>query len=651
MKVKFLTVIWGTRYIDEFAALSLPSYLAPGNLPYVASQTELEILILTSEEGKAHFAGLPIMERVRALCSVRFILIDDLITSGIYGVTLTLAYARGIMDSGSEQTSTYFVFMNSDFVLADGSLRATIAKLREGYPCLMAPSLRASAEAILPILANSLVTDGEILTMQPREMVQLAFENLHPTVVAKTVTQQFVSCETHNQIYWQVDKTTMLARYHLIFMLAIKPELPMTPVNSYCDYGLVPELVPSGRVGFMDDSDDFFMLELQPRAQEQSLLRCGVKSPARIAAELSRWTTAEHRRYAEVDLVFRGGPGGQALSQAKEVARQFMAELRSRMTRWPVPHEGHEYWVSGLQAWASLKFSGQSKIVWPPEIIDPDIHNTHKQKRAGFIGLHQKLLRQVRRYTGDFPDVRIWDHLWLDARLVLDWIRDVAVAKPERVLLICNGNSPLAHYLPSRLPVDLQDVVEGLTEEASSKSYNYILIHIYRAQIRQLRNWLDVADRHLSASGQIAVFVEHQNSELEGSNFSSEFSQYTEHILPSNWISYRLEGRFVGGRMKRMLRLAERLLYRQLGLFSIQKIPTIVVAAGCWGIWAVFMALYNVLMRRSSSYCPNYCSSAMLSLSRRSSSAAGDERAAEVSNNLTTGSVNVARSPSQGVTA
>ncbi|WP_316167197.1 MULTISPECIES: hypothetical protein [unclassified Bradyrhizobium] len=622
MKVKFLTVIWGTRYIDEFVRLSLPSYLAPGNLPYVAGQTELEMLILTSTEGQAHFFELAIMERVRALCPVRFILIDDLITTGIYGVTLTLAYARGIMDSGPEQTNTHFIFMNSDFVLADGSLRATISKLGEGYPCIMAPSLRASAEPTLPILASSLSDEGHCLAVPPRSMVRLAFENLHPTAVAKTVTQQFVSCETHNQMYWQVDEATLLARYHLIFMLAIKPEVPMPPVNSYCDYGFVPELVPSGKIGFMDDSDDFFMLELQPQAQEQALLRCGIKSVGSIATELSRWTTSEHRRCAQVDLVFRSGPGGEALPEVKALAREFMADVASRMTPNAVPHEGHEYWSSGLEAWASLKFSLSGKWTWPPEVLDPEKRNVQVRKRTDLVGRYHAMLRVAQVYTGRLPDVRIWNHLWLDSCLVLDWVANVIQVKPRRVLLICPADSSLARYLPGRLPIDIQQMPNSVGEEGPHKAYDRILIHIYRANIRQLRKWLEIADRHLAHGGQLAVFIEHQNSELERSNFSSELSRYTQEVLPANWIGYRVEGRFVGGRFKRKLRLIERLFFRFLRPSSIQKLPMVVVAVNCWCVWATVMMLYNILMRgAASARCPDYCSSAMLSLSRRSRNA------------------------------
>jgi len=33
-RVRFLTVIWGARYVEEFCLVTLPSFLAPGNLPH-----------------------------------------------------------------------------------------------------------------------------------------------------------------------------------------------------------------------------------------------------------------------------------------------------------------------------------------------------------------------------------------------------------------------------------------------------------------------------------------------------------------------------------------------------------------------------------------------------------------------------------------
>ena len=295
-KLKFLTAIWGESYVRMFCSVALPSYLAQGNLPHLAAETDLEILILTSEESLPVFESQPLFARLRALCPVRFILIDDLITTGMYGVTLTLAFARGIHDSGAAQTETAFVFMNADFILADGTLRAMLARIRAGHRCILAPSLRARSETVLPILRGRTDPATGLLTMPPREMVRLALDHLHPTVIAKTVTQQLVTASSHNQIYWQVDADTLLARHYLIFMLAVLPEKPFGAATSYCDYGFEPDMVPSGSFSILEDSDDSFIMELQAAEQERYFTRCGVATPQQIANELSGWTTANQRR-------------------------------------------------------------------------------------------------------------------------------------------------------------------------------------------------------------------------------------------------------------------------------------------------------------------------------------------------------------------
>ena len=147
----------------------------------------------------------------------------------------------------------------------------------------------------------------------------------------------------------------------------------MGPVNSYCDYGFVPELVPSKQFCIIDDFDGFFMLELQPSAQEKNFLRCGITTPAKIAAELSTWTTSEQQRFAEVDVVFRSGGRPAELAGVRAEADQFIKNLHERMTSPPVNHVDHFYWTSGVQAWSSLKFPGETPV-FPPELgIVPSI--------------------------------------------------------------------------------------------------------------------------------------------------------------------------------------------------------------------------------------------------------------------------------------
>ncbi|MGQ0683672.1 hypothetical protein [Bradyrhizobium sp.] len=678
-KVKFLTVIWGARYIEEFASVSLPSYLAAGNLPFMASETDFEIVMMTSMDSRDKFEERGHLAKLKALCPVRYILIDDLITNGNYGVTLTLAYARGIRDSGPEQTNTHFVFMNSDFVLADGSLRTLVAKIREGHRAIMAPSLRACSETVVPTLIEAVNQVDHTLTMSPRPMVQLAFDNLHPTVVGKTITQDFVTSVTHNQVYWQVDKKTLLGRYHLIFMLAIRPEVPMGIVNSYCDYGFVSELVPSGDFSIIDDSDGFFMLEIQSAAQEKSFLRCGHTPPDKIADELSTWTTREHRCFAEIDVVFRTGDLPAGLPEVRAEAARFVSSLHQRMGP-PRDHVDHFYWTSGIQAWGSLKFPGEIPVL-PPEIVGDELYAEQIREdlfpRRGLdsrvkitearnfelknivvvlkkflIQLYLNLLALVRRRVGTVPNVPIWHHLWLDSRLILSWIKSIENRPSQRNALVCDEASPLLASLRKHMRIEryvgLHDLIpiavdrlpgnvvshkEGVDElargEFANGMFDNIFVHIRRAEVLGLRKILEWAENYIKPDGTIAVYIEHRNSEEDESNFSIELAQYIENLLPTNWIALKLQARFAGGRTKRRLRLSERFLFRFVWPSSSKRLPHWMFAVTLWPVVAALTALNNFRLRNLSSECPDYCSSAFLCLSNPPERVAADASPSE----------------------
>jgi hypothetical protein len=643
LKVRFLTVIWGARYIDEFARVSLPSYLAPGNLPALAAGADLEVVVMTSRDSVAEFEGKPAFETLRRLCPVRFLFIDDLITTGCYGVTLTLAYVRGIAEAGEAQTDTTFVFMNSDFVLADGALATLLVRLREGARCVMAPSLRARAETALPRLMEAVDRHDLTLAMPARAMVRLAFDALHPTVIAKTVSQRFITCATHNQIYWQVDANTLLGRYHLIFMLAIRPEVPIGRVNSYCDYGLVPELVPSGQFTILDDSDDFFMLELQSAAQEKGFLHCGVKTPAAIARELSVWTTREHRRFAGVDVMFRTAGRPDGLDAARAALAAFMAEVQARMSRRPADHVDHIYWTLGVEAWRSLKEAGSDEPVWPPELeaadgpagrgligwwqrlSRPGAARSRGRSEQPLWRVYTSLLARVRRAMGTMPNVPIWHHLRPDSRLLLGWVETLRQRQGARHLLIAASDSALPAFLDrwgmfdirSGLGAFLEEAEAGLVQpgQAPDGGYDTALLHLHRADVTRTARLLEATRPLLRPGATIAVFIDHPNAEMDASNFSGELAQYIEDLLPADWIGSTVSARFAGGRIKRRLRRLERRVLNQLFPSSWTRLPLLAGAMLLWPVVAALTAANNLRMGRPSETCPAFCTSALILVS------------------------------------
>lgn len=638
-RLRLLTVIWGKRYIEEFSRVSLPSLLAAGNLPSLARMTDLEVVILTSEHSLPAFHREAAFRALEALCPVRFIFIDDLITTGVYGVTLTLAYARGIRDSGAEQTDTWFVFMNSDFVLADGALSTLAGKIEEGHPCIMAPSLRACSEAVLPSLSEAVDPHAHRLAVPPRDMVRLALDNLHPTVIGKTVTQDFVQCETHNQIYWQVDRNTLLGRYHLIFMLAIRPERPMPPVNSYCDYGFVPELVPSGRFTILDDSDEFFMLELQPAEQERHFLRAGRPTIEEMARALSVWTTREHRRFAEVDVVFHAADLPSTLEAVREEAATLIGRLHGAMKKRPVDHARHFHWVFGVEAWLTRRQASmvsEAGTPLPPECgpLYPERGLFHP---AGIRNAYLKLLGRMRRLAGVNPNVPIWHHSWLDSQLVLNWIAAVRKERPgRRNLLVCTAYSPLARSLEkteafdvihARDLADHGDLAERRSVRDSRSRYGNVLCHVYRADIRQTRRILERLTSLLDHDAVVGVYIDHDGYDRDPSNFSSELGQYVDLVYPAEWTGLRIKASFAGGLAKRRLRSMESRLLRCLWPATWKRALALPFVPLLWPAVAGLTAINNWRFRKGFISCPPYCSSALLSLSRRTAPAGARARA------------------------
>lgn len=633
-KIRFLTVIWGARYAEEFAALSLPSYLSPGNLPAMAEEADLEILIMTTEETEPTFEAQPNFQKLRALCPVRFLHIDDLITTGVYGVTLTLAYARGIRDAGEEQVNTTFVFMNSDFVLADGSLRYLTGLIRDGARCVMAPSLRANSEPVVPVLTER-VADG-VLAMPPREMVRLAFDHLHPTVVGKTANQELVKCSTHNQVYWQVDEATLLARYYLIFMLAIRPERPIGPVRSYCDYGFVPDMVPSGDITVTGDSDDFFMLELAPTQQEKQFLSMGVASPKEIAASLSKWTTREHRLYAERDTVFHWRDLPANLDGHRAALDRTMRQIASRMSRRPLDDEDHFYWEMGVLSWRLLQMQELglqeiSAVTLPPELFVSERRASSGWLKRPLSSLrrlaerrYRGLLKRMKAAAGDLPRVAPWHHLWLDSRLLREWEKRAAALGPSaRILVIHPVDSPVAPAMRQSLGAETIDAAGLLGPDftLASVGYDRILIHMLRADLRETRTLLDCATEFLAENGEISVFVEHRDADTDPSNFSYEFAGNIECILPGDWMRWQVQARFVGGRAKRYLRAFERRVIARLAPPRPRGIPVFLLAFLAWPVVALCTGINNWHKRNLISDCPNFCSAALFTLAPRAQSA------------------------------
>jgi hypothetical protein len=522
-EVRMLIPVWGERYIDDFVMFSLPSLLAPGNLPLLAKSCRVTVVFLTASKNVRHFQKRPLIHKVLAgHCKIEYTPIDDLIEGTTsYSVPLTLAYFRGMTETGDAMTRTYFLCYNSDFVLADGSFRSVLRHIRDERSVILAPSFRVTMETVKPALkAHLRQTDGQF-AMPPREMARLAFSNIHPTVISRIVNQKLFHSYYPNQIYWRVDQHTLLARFYLIMQLCIRPERRIETINNFVDYAFLPEMCPSGDMVALTDSDEFFMMELQAQNAENNFIRSGPAKVRHVADSLSDWTTVRHRDISRFELVFHSEELPASLPAARAQLGQFMKGVEKRLVPKPVPHDKHHYWPGAVQAWLNkreiatsvsenLTVSGPAESALAVALSSEVPANDYSEKKVYFSGLRWKLCPpflgyyvRIKRWNslllglfwGLPPRVRLWHPHWLSFHQIKAWLRRHGSGSDRRVLYVTSETDfdRIFNKSPSVSKILPRDLLGGFLQKAEGNGENATVcfIHLTEGNMELARPLMD----------------------------------------------------------------------------------------------------------------------------------------------------------------
>jgi hypothetical protein len=342
---RIITYAWGEKYIGELLSLTLPALLAPGNLPYVASTVPCEVVILTEEGAFPRLFGDPTVGKIQALCPVRLVGLDDLIPApDKYGMALTYVLHRGFSDLGPSVTDTWLLFLNADFIIADGSLRNLIRHLAEGRRLVASPSYCVNAEAVVPELLSRLDPRTRALTLSPRELAALVLRHRHNTIRGKTVNQPAISVRYMDQFYWLVDHATLIGHQMPIAIVGMRPERHLAEPNSYWDHGLMTEFFPSTEPFVLGDSDDFLMLELRSEDVAQDQLQIGWPNPREIARNTASFLTAYQREMARHPLTLHSADLPANIADGRAALRSFVDTVLSHVPAVLPSHLDHPQW-------------------------------------------------------------------------------------------------------------------------------------------------------------------------------------------------------------------------------------------------------------------------------------------------------------------
>jgi Macrocin-O-methyltransferase (TylF) len=342
--IRIITYAWGERYVETLLTLTLPALLAPGNLPYVASEVPCELVILTERRFFPKFNRHPAIVRVRNICPVRFMRLDDLIVSkDKYGMTLTYALHRAFSDLGPAMTEHWQIFLNADFILASGSLRSVIRHLSRGARIVASPSYCTIAEEVIPELRRHLDTTTSILSVPPRELARLVLQHRHRVIQGKTVNQLSFHMRYADQFYWSVGESTLVGYQMPVSIVGLRPERYVAEPNSYWDFGLMWEYCPRAEICVIGDSDDFVMLELRDKGVAEDQVVPGPPNKQEIAERMVTWVTPYQRHFLKFPLTLHDRDLPPTVEDARARLRSFVDEVMSHAP--PLPsHIKHSQW-------------------------------------------------------------------------------------------------------------------------------------------------------------------------------------------------------------------------------------------------------------------------------------------------------------------
>jgi Macrocin-O-methyltransferase (TylF) len=380
---RVITYAWGKKYVDTLLTLTLPALLAPGNLPHVASEVPCELIILTQRRFFSQLNQHPTITRARNICPVRFIRLDDLIVSkDKYGMTLTYALHRGFSDLGPAMTEHWQIFLNADFILADGSLRTVIGHLSRGEKIVAAPSYCTIAEEVIPELRKHLDDATSTLSISRRELARLILQHPHTVIRGKTVNQTSFHMRYADQFYWSVDDTTLIGYQMPVSIVGLRPERYLAEPNSYWDFGLIWEYCPNAEVCVIGDSDEFTMLELRDRSVAEDQIIPGPVDKKAIAERMVTWVTPYQHHFLKFPLTLHDRDLPPNIDDAHSQLRSFVDDVMSHAPALPshIKHSQWEYHWAAFQdarrissriralnsrtgAWIKLRFAHARSVV------------------------------------------------------------------------------------------------------------------------------------------------------------------------------------------------------------------------------------------------------------------------------------------------
>ena len=171
--------VWGEPFLDSLERFTLPSRLAPGNLPALAAAGEARLVCFTTKSGRSRLERMPVFAAVRAAIACEIVTFPDAvpafpdtykIMSAMHVAAMELARAAG----------AHFLFLAPDIVVADNFLATLDRSRKEGAEVVFVPGLMLLMDSFGEELVRNCPAVDQVLAVSPDRLLRLALGHVHP---------------------------------------------------------------------------------------------------------------------------------------------------------------------------------------------------------------------------------------------------------------------------------------------------------------------------------------------------------------------------------------------------------------------------------------------------------------------------------------
>lgn len=325
MRYDVFVTVWGQDFVKKFTEISLASQLTPGNIPALASESEIHYHIYTDRYSRKYF-DLP-LAALSEYAEVHFYFYDD------------ISYANGNLQKAIENSDiatakhnvqritaqhmlsqlkgSAAVLLDSDFIIADGSLaRMHILRL-EGKRAVMVPLMRLNESTVSPLLSEDLLA-----FLAPRDLVRLCLDHMHPIFSAYFLNAEG-STLYPSQLNWKVSQlggdvneiSGVITRCLFPHPLMIVPDASAGESGvkyfSTMDYDYALRAVSDdGAIHLSRSSDEILICKLSPEGYLVDSKQSEPLSIDSMANFVLNNTNLRHRLFLDQSVFFVADEGG-----------------------------------------------------------------------------------------------------------------------------------------------------------------------------------------------------------------------------------------------------------------------------------------------------------------------------------------------------